>query len=49
MDRIESQLITKATASLDEQVRKELEIPDPDKSKAKAILEGKNEDTPRND
>ena len=41
---IPSELNVKATASLNEEVKKELEVEDPDEEKAKAILEGKEED-----
>lgn len=46
-EKIESKLHTKATGSLEEQVKKELEKPDPNKAQAKKILdkEDENEDT----
>lgn len=47
-DNIPTELITKATASLEEQVKKELEQEDPTAEKAKAILQN-NEATAGND
>lgn len=46
--KIKTELVTKATAALDEEVKKELEVDDPTQEKAKAILE-KNEITTGND
>ncbi len=39
-----SELVTKATAALNEEIQKELEFTDPDADKAKAILEFKEHD-----
>jgi hypothetical protein len=46
MKRVQTKLTMKATADLQEQVNKELQIPDPDTEEAKAIL---NEDSQGND
>lgn len=46
MKRIQTELSMRATADLQEQVNKELQAPDPETEKAKAIL---NEDSQGND
>jgi hypothetical protein len=46
--KIKTELITKSTAALDEEVKKDLEVDDPTQEKAKAILEN-NEITTGND
>lgn len=50
-EKIESRLHTKATGELKEQVKKELDKPDPEKAQAKKVLEDKedNEDTGRDE
>jgi hypothetical protein len=40
---MKSELIIKATASLEEEIEKELKVADPKKEIAKAILENKND------
>ena len=47
--RVNSELITKATGELAEEIEKELQVPDPDKAEANCLLEGNSEDTQGND
>ena len=43
MKEIKTDLASKATEELEEKVKAELKIPDPSITKAKAVLQGKNE------